>query len=42
MVCRVEGLPKLWVLFFGVPYIEDCSILGSILGSPHFGKLPCY
>ena len=25
---------------FGGPYNKDCSILGSILGSPHFGKLP--
>ena len=26
-------------VFFGEPY-KDCSILGSILGSPYFGKLP--
>ena len=25
---------------FGVPYNKDYSILGSILGSPYFGKLP--
>ena len=25
---------------FGGPYNKDYSILGSILGSPHFGKLP--
>ena len=26
------------------PYNKDCGILGSILGSPYFGKLPyiCY
>ena len=24
----------------GVPFYKDCSILGSILGSPYFGKLP--
>ena len=23
------------------PYIKDYSILGSILGSPYIGKLPC-
>ena len=27
--------------FFGVPNNEDYSILGSILGSPYSGKLPC-
>ena len=26
--------------FFGGPYNKDYSILGSILGSPYFGKLP--
>ena len=25
---------------FGAPYNKDSSILGSILGSPHLGKLP--
>ena len=25
---------------FGVPILNDYSILGSILGSPYFGKLP--
>ena len=25
---------------FGGPYNKDSSILGSILGSPYFGKLP--
>ena len=31
--------PKLRVPFWG-PHNKDCSILGSILGSPYFGKLP--
>ena len=26
--------------YFGGSYNKDSSILGSILGSPHFGKLP--
>ena len=26
---------------FGDPYNKDYNILGSILGSPYFGKLPC-
>ena len=26
--------------FFGVPHNKDYSIMGSILGSPHLGKLP--
>ena len=30
---------KQWYLFGG-PHIKDSSILGSILGSPYFGKLP--
>ena len=33
------GFPKLGDLF-GDPYNKDYSILGSILGSPYFGKLP--
>ena len=33
------SFPKLWVPFWG-PYNKDCGILGSILGSPYFGKLP--
>ena len=33
------GFPKLEVPFGG-PYNKDYSILGSILGSPHFGKVP--
>ena len=34
-----EGFQKLGV-FFGGPYNEDYSILGSVLGYPNFGKLP--
>ena len=38
--CIVYGdFPKLGVPFGG-PHNKDYSILGSILGSPHFGKLP--
>ena len=33
------SLPKIRGTFFGGPYNEDYSILGSILGSPYFGKL---
>ena len=33
------GFPRLGVPFRG-PNNKDYSILGSILGSPHFGKLP--
>ena len=32
------GFPKLGVPFWGVPIIRT---LGSILGSPYLGKLPC-
>ena len=46
MCGHVGRFPKLG-LFFGKvpspysPYKKDHSILGSILGSPYFGKLPC-
>ena len=33
------GFPKIGVPFWG-PHNKDYNILGSILGSPHFGKLP--
>ena len=33
--------PKIRGALFGDPYNKDYSILGSILGSPYFGKLPC-
>ena len=39
LVCG--GFPKLGVPFLGVPNNKDNSRLGSILGSPYFGKLPC-
>ena len=32
----IRGFPKL----FGGSHNKDHSILGSILGSPYFGKLP--
>ena len=38
-VWQFEGFPKLGVPFRG-PKNKDYSILGSILGSPYFGKLP--
>ena len=34
-------IPKIRVIFLKGPYKKDHSILGSILGSPSFGKLPC-
>ena len=34
------GFPKIRGTFFGGPYNEDYSILGSILGYPNFEKLP--
>ena len=34
------GVFKLAVPFNRGPYNKDYSILGSILGSPYFGKLP--
>ena len=34
------GVPKNYGYLFGGPYNKDYSILGSILGSPYFGKLP--
>ena len=47
VVCRLvtppqklhEGCPKLGVHVWS-PYVKDYSILGSMLGSPYFGKLP--
>ena len=35
----VGGFPKLGVAFVG-PYSMECSMLGSTLGFPHFGRLP--
>ena len=34
------GFPKIMGTFLGGPNKKDYSILGSILGSPYFGKLP--
>ena len=34
------GFPIIMCTFLGGPYNKDYSILGSILGSPYFGKLP--
>ena len=36
----IWGFPKIRGTLSGGPYNKDYSILGSILGSPHFGKLP--
>ena len=34
------GFPKIMGTFFGGPHFQDYNILGSMLGSPYFGKLP--
>ena len=34
------GFPKIRGTLFESPNNKDCNILGSILGSPYFGKLP--
>ena len=34
------GFPKIRGTIFGGPHNKDYSMLGSILGSPYFGKLP--
>ena len=36
----IWGFPRIRGTFFGGPYNKDYSRLGSIFGSPHFGKLP--
>ena len=36
----MEVSQNLGVPFFGCPNNKDSSILGSIFGSPYFGKLP--
>ena len=36
----VGGFPEIRGTLFWGPYNKDYSICGSILGSPHFGKLP--
>ena len=35
-----RGFPKIRGYPFGGPHKKDHNILGSILGSPFFGKLP--
>ena len=35
-----KGFPKIRSTLLGGPYNKDYSLLGSILGSPYFGKLP--
>ena len=37
---NIWGFPKIRGYLFGGPNNQDYSILGSILGSPYFGKLP--
>ena len=34
------GFPKIRGYPFKGPYNKDYNVLGSILGSPYFGKLP--
>ena len=34
------GFPKIKGILLGGPYTEDCSMLGSILGSPSLGNYP--
>ena len=34
------GFPEIGGTLFGGPNNKDYSIVGSILGSPYFGKLP--
>ena len=36
----VRGFAKIWGTFWGGLHNKDNSILGSILGSPYWGKLP--
>ena len=40
IVGAIWGFPKIRGTLFGGPYNKGYSILGSILGSPYFGKLP--
>ena len=39
-IAHIRGLPKIRGTFSWGPYNSDHSILGSILGSPDFGKQP--
>ena len=36
----IWGFPEIRGTLFGGPYSKDYSMLGYILGSPYFGKLP--
>ena len=36
---RIWRFPKIRGTLIGCPQKKDCGILGSILGSPYFGKL---
>ena len=36
---RASAFPKIRGTFLGVPIVRIVGILGSILGSPNFGKL---
>ena len=38
-LCHIKGFPKTRGTSYRGPSEKDCSILGSMLGSPHFGKL---
>ena len=40
MDAKIWGLPKIRGYLFRGPINRDNSIIGSILGSPNFGKLP--
>ena len=40
MCTYIWRFPKIRGTFLGGPNNKDYSILGSILGSPNFGKLP--
>ena len=34
------GVSLNWMYLLRGPFDKDCSTVGSILGSPYFGKLP--
>ena len=36
----IWGFPKIMGTLFWGPHNKGCSILGSIMGSPYFGKVP--
>ena len=41
MIPKMWGFPKIRGTLLGGPHIKDYSILGFIMGSPYFGKVPC-